>query len=140
MRDDNPTPSPSSRRWFSRRLKKGLLAIGGTVFLVLGCVGILLPVLPTTPFILLSAACYYRSSDRMHRWMLNNRFFGGYIRNYKEGKGISARAKVFAMLLLWTAICYSAFFVIPSLIAQIVLMSIASIVSIHILTLPTMNA
>ncbi|UCG37119.1 MAG: YbaN family protein, partial [Candidatus Bathyarchaeota archaeon] len=90
-------PPSSSRRWLSSQFKKILFAVGGTVFLVLGCVGILLPILPTTPFLLLSATCYYKSSDRMHRWMLNNRIFKSYIRNYKEGNGISLKAKAFTI-------------------------------------------
>src|SRR3989337_662720 len=64
------------------KFKRGFFVIAGTVFLGLGVLGIALPILPTTPFLLLSAACYYKGSKRLHNWLMNNRWFGGYIRNY----------------------------------------------------------
>jgi hypothetical protein len=97
----------------SRKLKlvKALLLVAGTFSLALGAIGIFLPILPTTPFLLLSAACYLRSSERMHKWLLGNRWFGEYIRNYQEGKGIPMKTKILAMSFLWVAILYSALFV-----------------------------
>ena len=119
------------------KIKRCFFIAVGTVFLVVGAVGIFLPILPTTPFLLLSAACYYKGSERMHRWMLNNRWFGNYIRNYKEGKGISLRSKAFTISLLWMVIGYSAFFIVNVIIVQILLFIIATGVSIHIITIPT---
>ena len=121
----------------SSRLKKSFFVVAGSLFLVLGCIGIVLPILPTTPFLLLSAACYYNGSDRMHRWLLNNRWFGSYIRNYKEGKGLQLKAKVFTLALLWLVIGYSALFIVNILIVQLVLFAIAVGVTLHIATLPT---
>ncbi len=118
-------------------LKRGLLIIAGTISLAFGLLGIVLPVLPTTPFLLLSAACYYKGSKRMHNWLLNNRWFGGYIRNYMEGRGISLRTKVLAIALLWFFIAYSALFIINIFIFQIILFAIAVGVSVHLVTLPT---
>lgn len=118
------------------RLKKGLFVVAGTVSLGLGFVGIVLPVLPTTPFLLLSAACYYKGSERLHRWMLNNRLFGDYLRNYKEGKGIPPKTKIFTLILLWSAISFSALFMLKNPIIQIILFAIAIGVSIHVVTLP----
>jgi len=123
----------------SSRLKKGLLVVAGTISLGLGCVGIVLPVLPTTPFLLLSAACYYKGSERMHRWILNNRWFGNYIRSYKEGKGLSLKTKGFTLALLWLVIGYSALIIVNILIAQVILLVIAVGVSLHIITLPTLK-
>jgi len=119
------------------RLKKGLFVVAGSIFLALGCIGIVLPILPTTPFLLLSAACYYKGSERMHRWILNNRWFGSYIRNYREGRGLSLKAKGFTLALLWIVISYSALFVMNVLIVQVILFAIAVGVSLHIATLPT---
>ncbi len=121
------------------RLKKGLFVVAGSIFLALGCVGIVLPILPTTPFLLLAAACYYKGSERMHRWMLNNRWFGDYIRNYKEGRGLPLKTKIFTLALLWIFISYSAFFVVSMFVIQVVLFAIAVGVSIHLITLPTLK-
>jgi uncharacterized membrane protein YbaN (DUF454 family) len=116
------------------------LFIAGTFSLALGAIGIFLPILPTTPFLLLSAACYMRSSERMHKWLLNNRWFGNYVRNYQEGKGIPLKTKVLAMTVLWVAILYSAFVALDEiLIAQIALLAIALGVSVHLARLPTLK-
>ena len=120
------------------RLKRGLFIAAGTICLGVGAVGIFVPLLPTTPLLLLSAACYFRGSKRMHNWMLNNKWFGTYIRSYREGKGIPIRTKVSIVALLWIAIGYSAFLV-NLLIAQIILIVIGVIVSMHIVTLPTLR-
>jgi len=109
----------------------------GTISLGFGAVGVFLPILPTTPFLLLSAACYYKGSERMHRWLLSNKLFGSYIRNYKEGKGISLTAKILTLFLLWITIFFSAFYMIRNFPIQIVLFAIAIAVTIHVITLPT---
>jgi|SRR3990170_2432464 uncharacterized membrane protein YbaN (DUF454 family) len=114
-----------------------LLMVAGTIFLALGTIGIVLPILPTTPFLLAAAACYYRSSKRMHQWLLNNRWFGEYIRNYKEGRGLPLKTKIIAVTVLWITIAYSAIFVLDILVVQIILLVIAIAVSIHITRLPT---
>jgi len=118
-------------------LKKAIFIVAGTISLGLGAVGIFLPILPTTPFLLLSAACYYKGSERMHRWLLNNKLFGSYIRNYKEGKGISQAGKILTLFLLWITIIFSAFYMVNNYVVQIVLFAIAIAMTIHIITLPT---
>ena len=120
-------------------MKRGFFILAGTFLLVLGAVGVVLPILPTTPFLLLAAACFYKGSERMHRWMLSNRWFGGYIKNYKEGRGISLRAKVFTLSLLWVVIGYSAIFMVNLILVQLILLVIAVGVSIHVLTRPTLK-
>jgi uncharacterized protein len=115
-----------------------LLLIAGTISLGLGAVGIFVPLLPTTPFLLLSAACYVRSSERMYNWLLKNRWFGEYIKNYREGKGIPMKSKILVLAVLWAGILYSSIFVVDEiLIAQIALLLIAVGVSVHLLRLPT---
>jgi uncharacterized membrane protein YbaN (DUF454 family) len=104
-----------------------------------GAVGVVLPLVPTTPLLLLAAACYYKSSARMHQWLLNNRWFGSYLRNYAEGNGISVKAKTVTLFLLWLFISYSALFVVNNLIIQLVLFTIAVGVTIHLITLPTVK-
>lgn len=117
-------------------IMNGLFVIAGTIFLGLGAIGIFLPVLPTTPFLLLSAACYLRGSERMHRWLLNNRWFGSYISNYREGKGISAKGKIFSISTLWIAISFS-IYLIQTAHIQVLLLIIAIAVSMHLITVPT---
>jgi hypothetical protein len=121
----------------SQKIVRAFFFVFGTVFLVLGAIGIVLPILPTTPFLLLSLACYLRSSTRMTHWMLNNKYFGKYIRNYKEGKGIPLKTKIFAIFVLWITIVFSAFLIIDILLVQILLVVIAVGVTIHIIRLPT---
>jgi uncharacterized membrane protein YbaN (DUF454 family) len=123
-----------------QKIVRASLFIAGTFLLALGAIGIFLPILPTTPFLLLSAACYLRSSERMHKWLLNNRWFGKYIRNYQEGKGIPLKTKILTMTVLWVAILYSAFIVLDEiLIVQIALLAIALGVSVHLVRLPTLK-
>jgi len=111
--------------------------MAGTISLALGIVGIVLPVLPTTPFLLLTAYCYDRGSERLHTWLMNNRVFGEYIRNYSEGRGIPLRAKVTAISVLWVTICISAYFFMPWLWVRVILVIIAVSVTIHLIRSPT---
>jgi len=116
-----------------------LLIIAGTFFVGLGIVGIFVPVLPTTPFLLLAAACYARSSQRFYSWLLNNKWFGNYIRNYLERKGVPLKVKVLTVTLLWITIGFSVAFAVQSLVARLILVLIAIGVSIHILSIRTLK-
>jgi uncharacterized membrane protein YbaN (DUF454 family) len=88
---------------------KTIIFMIGIISLVLGMIGTILPLLPTTPFLLLSAACFYRSSRRMHHWLLESRM-GPYIQNYMEHRAIKRSAKYRALLMLWTTIGLSSHF------------------------------
>src|SRR3990172_1157402 len=114
------------------RLKRYLLLATGAVSLGLGILGIFIPVLPTTPFLLLAAACFLRSSPRLYRWLLTSRVFGGYITNYLEGRGMPWRAKLITLILLWAAIGLSVFLVIDNLVLRLVVLFIAAGVTVHI--------
>lgn len=109
--------------------------MAGSFFLSLGIVGIAIPLLPTTPFLLLAAACYLRGSERMYKWMLTNRYFGSYLRNYRQGRGIPWRVKIATVSLLWIVIGFSAIVVTDNMIVRIVLLVVALGVSIHMLTI-----
>jgi uncharacterized membrane protein YbaN (DUF454 family) len=112
--------------------KRRLLIAAGTLCAGLGIIGIFVPILPTTPFLLLAAACYMRSSERFYRWLTNNRVFGAYVRNYIEGRGMPIRIKLATILLLWLAIGLSITFAVESLVIRIILISIAVGVTVHI--------
>jgi len=121
----------------SNRVTRVLLMVAGTVSLAFAVIGLVFPLIPTTPFLLLTAACYCRSSERLYNWLMNNKWFGEYIRNYREGKGIPLKTKIFALTFLRVTIGISALLLVPIFIVQIILLVIAIAVSIHILRLPT---
>ncbi len=114
------------------RLRRGLLLVLGTVALALGIIGIFLPLLPTTPWLLAAAWCYARSSQRFYNWLLHNRWFGSYIRNYREGRGILLRHKIVALTTLWLTIGSTMLFFTDKLWLRLLLFIIATLVTRHI--------
>ncbi|MBT3362640.1 MAG: YbaN family protein [Chloroflexi bacterium] len=117
---------------------KIILIVLGTIFMAIGIVGIILPLLPTTPFLLLAAACYGRSSERFYNWLLGNRLFGKYIKNYMEQKGIPLKTKMLALVVLWASIICSIVFFVQILWVQIVLVVIAAGVTVHLVRIKTL--
>jgi hypothetical protein len=95
-------------------------------------VGIFVPILPTTPFLLLATSFYARGSEKFHKWLLNNRILGAYIRHYVDGKGMPLKVKLFTISLLWIAILFTVVFVIDELVLRIILVFVAFGVSVHI--------
>ena len=118
-------------------LRRLLWNIAGTVFLGLGLIGIALPVMPTTPFLLLAAACYLNGSAKMYEWMTRNKLFGQYLRDYMEGRGIPLRAKVASISFLWLAISASILLVVNDLVIRAILLVVGASVTIHILRVRT---
>jgi hypothetical protein len=86
----SPTPSSS-------RTVRWLLWLAGTVSLALGLIGVVLPGLPTTPFVLLAAACYAKASPRLHGWLINHRFLGPMVRDWETHRSLTRRTKVIAI-------------------------------------------
>ena len=121
-------------------MRRCLLVVSGVALVAIAMVGVVVPLLPTTPFLLLAAACFVRSSDRWYRWLIQHRFLGPYIRNYREYRGITRRAKVVTLLMLWAAVGFSAFTAIRSAVAAAALLAVAAAVSIYILRLNTVPA
>ena len=89
--------------------KKAVLVAAGSVSLALAVLGVFLPLLPTTPFLLLTSACYVRSSERLYGWLMGNRVLGPYIRNFKERRGIPLRGRIITVVLLWLPLLYSVY-------------------------------
>ncbi|MFX0082722.1 MAG: YbaN family protein [Candidatus Hodarchaeota archaeon] len=114
------------------KIKNHLIFLGGFISLILGIIGIALPILPTTPFLLLASAAFAKSSERFHRWLLNNKILGAYIKNYQEGKGLPLKIKLITISLLWITIIISILFLMKLFWVQIVLVIIAIAVSVHI--------
>ncbi len=121
------------------RLRRALLIAAGTLSLALGALGALLPVLPTTPFLLLAAACYIRSSKRLYAWLLGNRLFGEYLKRYRAGEGLPLSFKLWTLALLWLSLGSSAFFALPERLwwLRLFLLAIGLAVSAHILHIKT---
>ncbi len=121
------------------RLIRVILIIAGTFFVGLGVLGIFVPLLPTTPFLLLAAACYARSSKRFFNWLLRNKWFGNYIKNYRDGKGIPLKVMVVSIFLLWITITFSAVFIVHNIYIRIILIIVAIGVTTHILSIRTLR-
>lgn len=116
---------------------RSILAILGFLFVGLGILGIFLPFLPTTPFLLLAAACFARSSARAHQWLLSHRIFGPPLRQWEETRTISLRAKVISLLMLNLSIGFSIWMLRDNLPLQMLLIMSALGVSTYLYRLPT---
>lgn len=117
---------------------KYLLFLAGSLSLVLGVLGIFLPVLPTTPFLLLASYCYLRSSRKMYNWVINHKILGPYIQSYLIYKAITLKTKIRAILFLWLTLCMS-IILISSLHVRIFLFFIGVAVTIYLVTLKTIS-
>ena len=115
------------------------LILVGHFSAALGILGIFIPLLPTTPFLLLAAACYSRSSERFYNRLINNKWLGDYIENYRERKIIPLKVKVLSLSLLWIVIGFSIFFVVDIFLLRVILILIVIGVSIHVLSFRTSN-
>ena len=122
-----------------RSLGRILLVCVGTFFVGLGVLGIFLPVLPTTCFLLLAASCYAKSSARLHHWIMYNKWFGAYLRNYRAGKGIPQKTRMYTLSLLWLSLAYSGLFVIDTLWIQLILALVGAGVTLHLFSIPTLK-
>jgi uncharacterized membrane protein YbaN (DUF454 family) len=120
-------------------LRKWILMAIGIVAVTLGVIGIVVPLLPTTPFLLLAAACFVRSSERLYAWLIHHKWFGDYIRHYREHRAIASRVKVVVLVLLWGTIGYAALGVVTDWWVRILLGAIAVGVTVHILRLKTLT-
>jgi uncharacterized membrane protein YbaN (DUF454 family) len=116
---------------------KSVFIFLGVLCVVLAFLGIFLPVLPTTPFLLLAAFFFARSSDRFLHWLLHNRWFGPYIRNYREKRGMTLPHKVFTLAMLWLFLLLTAIFAIEQWWLRLLLLVIGTGVTIHITSINT---
>ena len=121
------------------RTMRFLLAIIGSVSLALGIMGIFLPVLPTTPFLLLSAALYMRSSQRLYEWLMSHKHLGPYIKNFREHKALPLRVKIVSVTMVWATLLYCAFVVAKEWWMSAMFIAIATGVTIHILSYKTLK-
>lgn len=119
---------------------KHLLNLIGCIAVVLAVFGAFLPLLPTTPFLLLASACFVRSSPRLHNWLRTNRVFGAYLRDYEDGRGIPLRGKIVVLVLMWGSLGWSMTRV-PHVALVLLLAAIGAGVTIYLVRyVPTMRA
>ena len=114
-----------------------LYLLSGFLFVAIGVIGIFLPILPTTIFLILASACFVKSSPQANEWLRNHKILGAYIRNYQDKSGLTIKAKVFNVTLLWIMILSSAYFFTEEFFIRLLLLAIAIGVTIHILMIKT---
>ncbi len=123
----------------SGKMMRGVYIVVGTIALVIGAIGLFLPVIPTTPLVILAAACYYRGSDRLHNWILSSRWFGETVKNYQEGRGLTRDTKVRAISMMWAMILISAWFFVSNLFVRVAIICVAIGVTVYLVRLPTLE-
>ena len=115
-------------------MKRILLLVGGVLLLLLGGIGILIPILPTTPFVILAGICFSFASPKAYAWLRKSKFFGPYIDHYKNKVGVDRAAKVRGIVAVWVLLLFSAFMMRKTW-SSIAFPLIASAVTIHLLLL-----
>jgi uncharacterized membrane protein YbaN (DUF454 family) len=116
---------------------KYLYLISGFLLVIIGVIGIFLPVLPTTIFLILASACFIKSSPQANEWLRNHKILGMYIKNYQDGSGLTVKSKIFNITFLWIMISASAIFFTELWYIRILLLTIAIGVTIHLLIIKT---
>jgi len=120
-----------------KNLYKVLLISGGWIFVSLGFIGIFVPLMPTTIFLILAAACFARSSDKFYNWLVSHPRFGSIIRNYREHRGMPQKAKIIAISMIILTIGSSAIFFTQNIFVRILLVIIAIGVITYLISLKT---
>lgn len=119
---------------------KIVLIILGSISFALAVAGIFLPLLPTTPLLLLAAALWLKSSDRLYNWLINHPTFGEYIRNFQQHRAIPLKVKIYAVSLVWITIGYCIFAVVNEhWWAQLLMALLATAITWHILSFKTLK-
>ncbi len=117
------------------KLKDALLTAAGILLTAVGAVGIFVPLLPTTPFLLLAAVAFSAGNPRMHRRLMETRYIGEYIRNYRDGSGVSRRTKALSLAYLWLFLALSAFMMRRIPWMPFLLVAVGAAVTAHVLLL-----
>ncbi|MGQ9798113.1 MAG: YbaN family protein [Ignavibacterium sp.] len=119
------------------KLYRYFYLISGILLVIIGVIGIFLPVLPTTIFLILASACFVKSSPRANEWLRNHKVLGMYIKHYQDKTGLTIKAKIFNIIFLWVMILLSAFYFTNEFYIKIILILIAVGVTIHLLMIKT---
>lgn len=116
---------------------KYVLLFLGFLSLACGVVGIFVPLLPTTPFLLLAAALFFRSSPRAYKWLLGHKRLGPYIRDFRENRSMPLRAKIIALSLLWLTSLHCFFLILDHWALKTLMATVAVGVTIYLMSLKT---
>ena len=120
-------------------VRKWLLVTAGILAVVFAVIGIFVPLLPTTPLLLLAAGCFIRSSPRLYIWLIHRKWFGKYIHHYREHRAITSQARMVTLLLLWGVIGATALFIVNVWWVRILLAVVAFSVTLHLLHLKNLT-
>ncbi len=120
-------------------MKKFLYLCAGYCVLGIGIAGIFVPLLPTTPFLILAAVCFLKSSPKKHAWLVNHKIFGFYIKSYLQFRAIPKKAKISALVFLWITITISAVFIVHIFWMKVAVGLIAVGVSVHLVRFKTLT-
>jgi len=132
---NDPHKNTPSTRLVSNGVVRLILLATGSISIVLGVLGIFLPILPTTPFLLLAAACYVRSSESFYTWLISHPVLSKYILAYLDGRGIPRKAKRYTLMTMWLTMGLS-MLVVPLWQVRILLLCTGLAVSTYIWRLP----
>jgi uncharacterized membrane protein YbaN (DUF454 family) len=130
-------PQPTALQLHGSRVVRALLWVAGSAALVLGLIGVVLPGLPTTPFILLAAACYAKASPRLHAWLLNHRWFGPMLRDWERERSLTRRNKTVSIVSMTVMVGVSIWTFEGRSVVQAVLLVTAAVGAAVILRIPT---
>jgi uncharacterized protein len=133
----NPMPLPDSATLHRSRAVRWLLWLAGSVALVLGLIGVVLPGLPTTPFILLAAACYAKASPRLHGWLLRHRFLGPMVRDWETHRSLTRRSKTVAQVSMVVMVGLSAWGLQDRPVVLAIVLTAAAIGVLVVSSIPT---
>lgn len=111
--------------------------VSGLLLVSIGIIGIFLPVLPTTIFLILASACFVKSSPKANDWLIKHKILGSYLKNYQDKSGLTIKAKIINIFFLWFMILISAYFFTDELFIKLLLIAIAVGVTIHLLFIKT---
>ena len=114
-----------------------LYLVSGVLLVAVGVIGIFLPILPTTIFLILASACFVKGSPKANDWLRNHKILGAYLKNYQDKSGLTVKAKILNISFLWLMILTSAYFFTEEIFIRLLLLAIAIGVTTHLLMVKT---
>jgi hypothetical protein len=111
----------------------------GFLFVGLGIIGAILPVVPSIPFFIIASICFSKSSEKFHNLLLNNKLVGPHIKRYHENNGIELKTKILLIVFQWACILGTSILFIRNFLGRILMVAIAIGVTIYMLSLKTAN-